>query len=943
MSPDPQVRAQGFSLSLLSRGGSGAWVFGTSLGCKTLRAPSGPHGGKSLCVAAGILTAAFVIALCLVCSDGLLERGLGTVQGSQQGGRRMPDASAAVLDFTSGSLGGTFAYMDVLNGTLQISANNMPLGLVAEVGLVIRDTLATTAGVSTSAAMLNPTSTIPSFNQTLMFTFTYWLIPPAGSSRDCSNVLVASAAGDPQPFLVSLTRALSKKQPTSQVSTYGWAIIIPPPVVTRLAVNIPPELKSAAPITTRPTTTAAETTVFSTVPRDVPAACSSFTSACMCAADSRCAWVTQPSGLYLCQIGSGGVTCTDCSLQPQCPAAQCASQSTPCGCAALAGLCGWDDSTASCAPKSGGSTSCAACGSQSFCIPPKVSQFTPSSGSMILPRRDLTITLTFSATLKAGALLTASFACTGSIVAVSIPADQISVKSNALVVSTQRLAQLSNRNCSLIIPAGTVTDTSYVPFLGLQAGDYSFQLGDSALPDVMSFSPPNGARGVDVSLAISFAFTKPVVWTPLAESQSATISVIQDSSTDVSSAQAVAVALKSKSVVLDTDTVKVDLTGIIKPGAVYTVGLPSGCVMDLTGNLFAGLPSGSYMFQTNPAARSVSGGGNGGSGSLVVSLGAAGGGLVSLAILGIALWRLRTLMRDHHRSSNKASAIQPELEEDLGSASRFSSRASIGALGEGFSHPHIKTFCSAEDLESSWGTRDFNASQLGSTIRSNGSVGSGAKPFKEDDPAWSQKSSTKGNLGEEPANDARWAQKQQARRAWREAFARAAMAHKGPGAAGAFAAAAAAAASHRRSTTAEPAGPGATRIGASHGRSSTFHEAPRPEHHAGGEKSRSSRASSQAGASKNSSSAGAKSSTSSGTAANSAPEADFSSDPPELKQQKLHVERKLRDQMSAPLEERKKLFKQLMLEYHPDKNQDKYAKDVFQFINASRGWFLQGA
>merc|ERR1712151_1495333 len=45
------------------------------------------------------------------------------------------------------------------------------------------------------------------------------------------------------------------------------------------------------------------------------------------------------------------------------------------------------------------------------------------------------------------------------------------------------------------------------------------------------------------------------------------------------------------------------------------------------------------------------------------------------------------------------------------------------------------------------------------------------------------------------------------------------------------------------------------------------------------------------------------------------------------------VERQLREKMDEPLAARKKILKDLMLEYHPDKNNCIYAKDVFQFIN----------
>lgn len=52
------------------------------------------------------------------------------------------------------------------------------------------------------------------------------------------------------------------------------------------------------------------------------------------------------------------------------------------------------------------------------------------------------------------------------------------------------------------------------------------------------------------------------------------------------------------------------------------------------------------------------------------------------------------------------------------------------------------------------------------------------------------------------------------------------------------------------------------------------------------------------------------------------------------------VAKQMRDMMDQPMGARKKTFKDLMLEYHPDKNSHPRAKEVFQFVNNARGWFL---
>eukprot|EP00930_Biecheleria_cincta_P055758 TRINITY_DN42038_c0_g1_i1.p1 TRINITY_DN42038_c0_g1~~TRINITY_DN42038_c0_g1_i1.p1 ORF type:complete len:748 (-),score=94.49 TRINITY_DN42038_c0_g1_i1:95-2338(-) len=55
------------------------------------------------------------------------------------------------------------------------------------------------------------------------------------------------------------------------------------------------------------------------------------------------------------------------------------------------------------------------------------------------------------------------------------------------------------------------------------------------------------------------------------------------------------------------------------------------------------------------------------------------------------------------------------------------------------------------------------------------------------------------------------------------------------------------------------------------------------------------------------------------------------------------VEARLRELMNEPLPARKKKLKELLVQYHPDRNETEHAKEVFQFVNNAKEWFLADA
>jgi len=62
---------------------------------------------------------------------------------------------------------------------------------------------------------------------------------------------------------------------------------------------------------------------------------------------------------------------------------------------------------------------------------------------------------------------------------------------------------------------------------------------------------------------------------------------------------------------------------------------------------------------------------------------------------------------------------------------------------------------------------------------------------------------------------------------------------------------------------------------------------------------------------------------------------------PPLHPKVREVEQQMRDLMHEPLLVRKKTFRDLALEYHPDKNGEAHATEVFQAVNDAKDWFLR--
>mmetsp|Transcript_133804 Transcript_133804/g.286170 ORF Transcript_133804/g.286170 Transcript_133804/m.286170 type:complete len:910 (-) Transcript_133804:76-2805(-) len=851
---------------------------------------------------------------------------------------------------------------DVVKGELRLSAE-VPMGLVAELGVTVKQAFIEITGVPETSIIQaisgdfnvswRPGTSIP--QQYLRIK--YLVLPNMGAVWDVRDQIdvAGRGAGVPpvQPFMTILLAKMALYGPTTALlPTHGWSAELPRPGVERMQVHHPVgwQLITTTPIVPLATTTAG-TGIAGTgtvaAPSYMSDPCLQATMACTCAS-MNCSWVAQASGRYACQSGvaGGGVACGHCPTQVGC--ARCGESLTACGCAASEAQCRWDEASFRCVENFGGMTPCSACVAQSHCRPPQISWFWPTSGTKLELPLHWWLKITFDREIRMGTGGEVSFKCTGQARKSQVPRDHLSTDSHALLVGVGVLVEGSHdeeRQCDLILSPGIITDIDRVPFMGLEIGVYKFRLGDTTAPEVLVFDPRNGETGVALHRAVTFTFTERIRLSPSAAQQNLVVSTLETAEPggNGTARQTALIGLSSSRVALQATRLSLDLTGLAASGALYSVSLPRGSVVDLSDNQFAGLPTSAYFFRIAPAAITTQSEISGGlDQTQLFALVGAGSAIVFLCAC--VCWRFRRLQRVHavylQKSRSKLNAVRPVRESSVGrteEASLHGGSASAKAPQTPKNQAPLKSF-NEDPLNSTWGSQPFNSTWSSSYSQADLWASS------VDSPTRRSKSNFYGASEVLPGRKSDSQLRAEAQRRWNEAFAaQKAKAAAGPaptgersrpraqsGPVGTSAQAAASAfynAAHRQRVP-PPGGPAA--------KAPNSPTSPPPP---GGSRRDSTssipsdrEAPSGGGGSPKGERIGSKVSLESA-----------SNEPPEVKRKKAQVEKRLRELMDAPLAERKKTLKELMLEYHPDKNNDLYAKDVFQFVNASKGWFLNDA
>jgi len=522
-------------------------------------------------------------------------------------------------------------------------------------------------------------------------------------------------------------------------------------------------------------------------------------------------------------------------------------------------------------------TPCSVCSTQPVCkrTKPSVQGFSPPTGTRGSGVNDV-LQVIFSVELKwcvANAPHRVSFWCEGSQTQ-SIGGLYLSVVAHALKVdisqSIKHLARHVDRKCGLTVAADLLCDrVTEAPFAGLAQGVYHFTLSDTSPPRVKSFLPDNDARQVDPNSVVKFTFDEAIVLGP-----STLFLTFVTMDTDQYGAASSEVSSKLYSLQIPhvssrgNNTLQFDMKGKTKPGWLYSIALPAGAVVDLSGNKFVGMSGGMYTFRTAPASfRSSIGGGNTNSTGFIValSLGLVFGGCCVAGLV----WKFQGACYISQAHKPKARQVGPvpvpkQTQAQVEAVSRSGQPVqAVGFHGQPTTNsglPRTTPPAPASDSkESSGQSKESSRANGGGWSRAGSPAPKAEYIYPDPKPAE--------RYPERPAgmSDQRAAR--------------------------------------------PPAGRNSAETRSGSNGPSSKPDFPR-----------------------------ASSKTDSTPKTATAPVIE-STNPAARK-----IEKKMRDAMNEPIAVRKKMIKDLMFEHHPDKNAGSdEAKEVFQFINGARAWFVHDA
>jgi len=658
------------------------------------------------------------------------------------------------------------------------------------------------------------------------------------------------------------------------------------------------------------------TTTFTTTTTTSFDVCSGADTACACASYPSCWWAQMANGNGRCQYvvggNGGGVDCSLCPEQPFCVDSECSRISEPCTCANYPASCKWENpgpgslASASCVGRSSFDSvgvACSDCSAQAYCQTtfPLVQTFEPAQGELLNPEQPiLTMTFNMNMTWCQNANPEAFVWCDGSLENSWLPSSRLTLLGKTLQLEISEAILLFNRvrdrECGIVVPGGQLCDfDDWIGFHGVTRGSYSFLLPDNEAPRLVSFDPKPGDSEISADKPIKLIFNEPVVLGSryLASGTAERTGTLNRFSEDDSGyyvSHTTMFPIASPELTVDGSDVYLNLQSSFTYGAMHTISLPPGALLDTKGNAFQGLATDVYTFRVSVAP--------------VVRQGTAEGGanvvLIVVIVMGIALCVLGAAIGARYMLLAKLSKKWAYMDEEMGLAKK---PAVILRQKTVASKTTTEPDCDSGESGSTWG---FKPTQ-GSSARVHPSA---------DYPAYIHREASKESSGAP----------QQEQPSYRG---------QGPGSfASGWNGKPSQDAPVKNTSAPSISKPPRGRTGG----------APQPRPSAGPSQGWGAPPSSAPPASAHNS-----------NNANASPrpqqEQKRSSSKPRESQASAQpnskvplaaqaIERQLQDNMNEPIAVRKKLLKGLQLEYHPDKNSDPTATEVFQYINNAKGWFL---
>lgn len=678
--------------------------------------------------------------------------------------------------------------------------------------------------------------------------------------------------------------------------------------------------------------------------------CSLAEDACACASYG-CAWAQAADGGGICFSVAGyegvqnHVDCFLCPTQEFCPDAGCMKVPEPCACAAMDD-CRWDSSIGCVARVSVG-TPCSACQLQAGCQGlgfdtfPSVLRYYPEPGGTHTDGL-LTVKLFFDVAMAwCNGQYLPRFWCEGSATEHDIPRSSVVIAGSTVVFDMSEVMKFdftTERTCGLVVESASFCEEQEeLPFPGIERGAYAFRLMDNVVPRVADFEPQNGGLSVPIDGTIRIKFSEPIALGPSSSSLEVTLISLDEDRSGTFVRGTVAFPIAPPDVVVDGLWLEVKLTGRIKSGILYSLVLPDGAVVDLYGNVFLGLPAEAYKFRAGSQVSSgTSGSGDDYPAAVLFSVIAAGIVVMVITVaVGVRYWKclgkprdagdlghfsLRRRPFDEEAPQRHGRHLEVKVPTGIPVAAQGSTQVLRAAAAGEASAPAVTGGARASG---GGGSTSSSAAEA----RAGVGVPTSARVYPEAGVGWRESAGAAPEDLKDSSSRSRGSgatASEHGAGVYRNGWT-----HPSPSASSSPAAAASASSCSSAFSAAAGLRPGAAR-------------APVPSVGTFGQR----RAPGAAGGAPSAAASGGPQSTarppSKGATGNAggaaAPDPDAG-----LVPEVRGVKAQLQASMSEPLVVRKKLLKDLMLEYHPDKNSGANAKDVFQYINNAKTWFLLDA